>query len=128
MYKNSKKLGDVGMGQAVAHFTKLGYTVLLPISDSEDYDMVVDMGGSLKKVQVKTGNSFSADNTPIISLRTLGGNQSWSGKVKCVIDTDIDFLFCYHLVAGAYLIPKSDLAVKATLVLNSSKDRFKIAP
>lgn len=126
MYKNSKVQGDVGMGQAIAYFTKLGYPVLLPISDSNDYDIVVDMEGVLKKVQVKTGRGFNKWNRATIGLRTLGGNQSWSGAVKTVIDTDIDFLFCYHLTAGAYLIPKDQLVEKANLTLNESKDRFKV--
>lgn len=126
MYKNSKVLGDVGVGQAIAYFTKLGYTVLFPLSDSQDYDLVVDIKGSLKKVQVKTGGAFTPNNTPVIALRTLGGNQSWSGVVKCVMDTDIDFLFCYHLAAGAYLVPKAELITRTMLLLNSTKERYKV--
>jgi hypothetical protein len=127
MYRNSKVLGDVGVGQAIAHFTKLGHTVSIPLSDSQDYDLIVDIEGDLKKVQIKTGSSLSADNTPIISLRTLGGNQSWGGVIKRVIDTQVDFLFCCHLTAGNYLIPKDELVARSTLVLNETKERYKIS-
>lgn len=33
-------------------FSKIGYTVSVPITDSQDYDLIVD-NGALLKVQVK---------------------------------------------------------------------------
>ena len=50
---NSKKQGDIGMCYAIAYFSKMGYTVSIPITDSQDYDLIID-NGTLLKVQVKT--------------------------------------------------------------------------
>lgn len=51
---NSKKQGDIGMCYAIAYFSKMGYTVNIPITDSQDYDLIIDREGKLLKVQVKT--------------------------------------------------------------------------
>lgn len=41
---NSKKQGDIGMYYAMAYYAKLGWTVSVPVTDSQDYDLVVDNG------------------------------------------------------------------------------------
>ena len=51
---NSKKQGDIGMCYAMAYYSKLGWTISVPITDSQDYDLIVDTGTNLLKVQVKT--------------------------------------------------------------------------
>ena len=51
---NSKKQGDVGLGMSIGWFASQGYTVSLPLTDSQDYDLVVEIEGVLRKVQVKT--------------------------------------------------------------------------
>ena len=43
MFKNSKKQGDAGLGQAIAYFTMLGYDIALPLTDSADWDLIVEM-------------------------------------------------------------------------------------
>jgi hypothetical protein len=128
MFKNSKKQGDWGVGVAIGYFAKLGYCVLVPLTDSQDYDLAVNYGdGAIKKVQLKTGISFSTNNTPIIGLRTIGGNRTGTGKIKRVRDTNIDLLFCCHSTAGNYLIPINELKVGSTLVLNKSLDLYKLS-
>ena len=59
-YRNTKKQGDVGLGAAIAFFSNLGYTVATPLTDSQNYDLVVDMDEGLKKVQVKTKGAISS--------------------------------------------------------------------
>jgi hypothetical protein len=51
---NPRKQGDVGLGSAVGWFAANGYTVSLPLTDSQDYDVVVDDGEGLARVQVRT--------------------------------------------------------------------------
>ena len=50
---NTKKQGDIGLGQAIGYFTSLGFTVSVPLTDSQEYDLIVDNGFSLNRVQVK---------------------------------------------------------------------------
>lgn len=42
---NSKKQGDIGMCYAMAYFSKMGYTVSVPVTDSQEYDLIVDKVG-----------------------------------------------------------------------------------
>lgn len=60
----TKILGNAGLGRAIAHFTKLGQTVCVPLTDSQKYDLIVDDGTRLLKVQVKASSSAT------IELRT----------------------------------------------------------
>lgn len=94
---NSKKQGDIGMCYAMAYYSKLGWT------DSQDYDLVVDNGTRLFKVQVKT-TRFKAP-----SLTTNGGNRSGSGKTKKFNDNSSDLLFVLTEAGECYSIPTSEI-------------------
>jgi hypothetical protein len=50
----SKNQGNIGVSRAIYEYTRMGYTVLLPFSDSDKYDLVIDNKIELLKVQVKT--------------------------------------------------------------------------
>lgn len=52
--KNSRKQWDVWLWIAICCFAKLWYTVSIPLTDSQDYDLVVDFEWKLNKIQVKT--------------------------------------------------------------------------
>jgi hypothetical protein len=36
--ENSNKQGNVGLAEAIAYFTRFGYTVSIPLTDSQKYD------------------------------------------------------------------------------------------
>lgn len=38
------------MAYAIAYYSKLGYTISIPLTDSQDYDLIVDTGTDLLKV------------------------------------------------------------------------------
>ena len=106
-YKNSKKQGDAGLGQAIAYFTKNEYDVAIPLTDSCDWDLVVEKDSVLQRVQVKTSHQMASSGNEIFNLRVMGGNRSWSGKSKMVAEQSYDLLFVYHLVTGRQaLIPR----------------------
>lgn len=46
--------GNVGLGRAIAYYTEKGYTVMLPLNDTQKYDLVIDKDGLLQRVSVKT--------------------------------------------------------------------------
>jgi hypothetical protein len=46
---NSKKQGYLGLGVAIGWFCQNGYVVNIPLTDSQEYDLVVDNGQGLKK-------------------------------------------------------------------------------
>ena len=52
-FKTNKEKGNSGLGMAIAYFSTKGYTVSIPLNDTQDYDLVVEKDGHLKMVQVK---------------------------------------------------------------------------
>ena len=126
MYKNTQTQGDAGLGQAIAYFTRFGCTVALPLTDSQDYDLIVEMQGELKKVQVKTGTKYNG-NVPLIYCATSGGNKSGTGKVKTIQEQGWDFLYCHHLTENvSYLIPKDKITTKDQLCLGKKYKEFLV--
>ena len=88
-----KKQGDIGMAYAIAYYSKLGYTISIPLTDSQDYDFIIDTGNQLLKVQAKTSTQVKDNGIAIVSLKTNGGNRSGSGKSKDFSSNSSDLLF-----------------------------------
>lgn len=115
---NSKKQGDIGVGKAIAWFVAKGYTVSIPLTDSQDYDLIVDLAGTLSKVQVKTGTSVNKAGVGMLNLSVKGGNRSGSGSIKFTSDQVWDYLFGYHLVTEQVIfIPKSEIKAETGINL-----------
>lgn len=126
-FTNSKKQGDWGLGRAIAYFTLNEYTVSLPLTESQDYDLVVDKK-SLLKVQVKTTEQISKKTGyPIVSLRTCGGNQSRQ-TVKNFDPTKVDAIFVTTIKHGDYFIPTSRVWSVSTLTIDQRFDDCKANP
>ena len=53
--RNTSHTGEVSRTQVIAALTLHGKIVLLPLSDYQKYDLVVDDGGRFLRVQCKTG-------------------------------------------------------------------------
>lgn len=122
MFKNSKKQGDAGLGQAIAYFTMQGYDVALPLTDSADWDLIVEIDGNLKRVQVKTSSQISARGVMIFNCDVKGGNKSGSTTSKTIQEQNWDLLFLHHLVTGKQaLIPKDALETKGQVNLGGQK-------
>ena len=121
MFKNSKKQGDAGLGQAIAYFTLQGYNVALPLTDSADWDLIVEIDDSLKRVQVKTSSQLKKSNTEIMifNCSVKGGNRSFNKPAKTIQEQHWDYIFLYHLLTGKKaLIPKD--------VLQNTKDQINL--
>jgi len=126
MFKNSKKQGDAGLGQAIAYFTMKGYDVALPLTDSADWDMIVEIDGELKRVQVKTSKQLSKTGIMMFNANVNGGNMSFNKKPKLIPEQQWDLLFLHHLVTNKQaLIPKEALTTKGQVNLGSSQCKYK---
>lgn len=122
---NSKKQGDVGLGRAIAWYTSQGYTVCVPLTDSQDYDLIVDIEGSLKKVQVKTTSFKTGYDIYQASLKVAGGNtrEFW---IKKFDNSAVDLLFVLTSNGTMYSIPTSDVDTTTSLNLGNRYDKYKI--
>ncbi len=117
----SKTQGNVGVARAVYEYTKMGYTVLAPLSDSDKYDLVVDDGSSLKKVQVKTSRCASRSGGYAINLKTSGGNTKVNTVRKRSPD-DYDLLFVLTEAGKCWNIPVSALGdAGSSIIVGANK-------
>ena len=59
--RTTQRKGDIATAHAISTFTKMGYDVSIPLTESAAYDIVVDTGKVLKRVQVKFTSSGEVD-------------------------------------------------------------------
>lgn len=99
----NKDRGRVGLSLAIAYFGANGYTVSLPLNDTQWYDMIVEKDGVFQTVQCKFSSSENAE----ISLTSKGGTH---GTIyDRVVDHPLDMLFCADKNSNMYVIPMKDL-------------------
>ena len=67
-FKTNKEKGNTGLGIAIAYYSMNGYTVSIPLNDTQDYDLIVDKNNILKKVQVKATSCKTRYNKYQLSL------------------------------------------------------------
>jgi hypothetical protein len=120
--KNTRKQGDVGLGAAIAYFTSIGVTVCLPLTDNQNYDLVIEDNG-LKRVQVKTTYHKAPSGNYRVALRTCGGNQSRS-SVKFFDCNSVELLFVLADNGARYLIPTSSFGNLNTLTLCKKYEQY----
>jgi PD-(D/E)XK endonuclease len=114
---NSKKQGDVGLGVAIGWFVRKGYHVSIPLTDSQDYDLVVEVDSHLCKVQVKTTYFQKYEDIYQVNLRVFGGNRSGTGKVKYFDPERVDYLFVLTEAGDMYFIPSHDIQSRSSMNL-----------
>lgn len=123
---NSKKQGDVGVGIAIGWFAHKGYTVCVPLTDSQDYDLVVEIDSVLQKVQVRTTKSLSKYGSHVLNLRVCGGNRSGTGVYKMFDNTKVDYIFALTERSDMYLIPARKIAAKRGINVDTTYREFKV--
>ncbi|MCL2354631.1 MAG: group I intron-associated PD-(D/E)XK endonuclease [Oscillospiraceae bacterium] len=120
----NKDKGNSGLGMAIAYFSTNGYTVSIPLNDTQDYDLVVEKDKRLNTVQVKSTSFKTKYGIYQVSLKSSGGT---SGKIyKTVIDTNVDLLFVLTKDSDTYLMPIKELKNTSTLNLNENYEKWRI--
>ena len=123
-FNSNKEKGNSGLGIAIAYFTTNGYTVSIPLNDTQDYDLIAEQRGSLKTIQVKSTSCKNKNGTFQVALKSCGGTK---GKTyKTFIDTNVDYLFVVNSLLEIYLIPKEKVKNKSTLNLCSKYLEYKV--
>ena len=123
-FSTNKEKGNAGLGIAIAYYSTNGYTVSIPLNDTQDYDLVVDKNSCLKKVQVKATSCKIKYNKYQVALKSCGGTK---GKTyKTIIDTDIDELFIVTDAMDIFIIPIKEVVNKSTINLCEKYEKFRI--
>jgi len=114
----------MGLGVAISYFTAEGYTVAIPLTDSQDYDLIVDIKNRLRKVQVKTCSYKRRSYEANLSVK--GGNRTSRGKIKRFDNTKCDYLFVVTKSSEKYLISSKKIVAKHNLVLGPKYNKYLI--
>ena len=97
MTRITQRKGDTAVAQAIATFTHLGHDVAIPLTESASYDLIIDMGNALKRVQVRYAHNGEVD------LRRIHSNSK--GYVIKKPDEDAyDWLYIFSGAGKEYLI------------------------
>ena len=123
--RNPRHQGDIGLGAAIAWFSSQGYRILVPLSESQAYDLVIDDGSGPLRVQVKTTTFRGRYGRFVVSIETAGGNQSFHTR-KPFDNTASDLLFVLADDGNQYVIPCSAIQAKRALSLGEKWARFRV--
>jgi hypothetical protein len=109
----------------MAWFGSRGFGVCVPLIDNQPYDLVVDDGARLRKVQVKTTTHRSPHGRFVVKLATDGGNQSFHTR-KAFDPTSCDLLYALTDDLDRYLIPTSAITAATRLHLGEAMARYRL--
>lgn len=124
IFGTNKEKGNSGLVAAIAYYGFKGYTISLPLNDTQDYDLVVDDGEKLLKVQVKATAQRSDCGYSIVTVSSSGGTL---GKVyKTVKDTNVDILFVVTEKKEFYEIPIKEVKAERALSLGPERQCFRV--
>jgi PD-(D/E)XK nuclease superfamily protein len=99
-----------------------GYSVLLPFGENTRYDLVIDDGVSLARVQCKTGR-LRQGSVRFATCSTYGHHAN-AAVVRRQYGGQIDY-FAVHCpeTGGVYLIPIQDVPVRSQAALRVEPTR-----
>ena len=95
--RNTQHKGDTATAQCIATFTRRGFDVLIPLTESAAYDLVLDTGESLVRVQIKYSSRKEVD------LRNIHSNAK-GYVVKKTKKNSYDWLYVLHESGAEYLV------------------------
>lgn len=128
MWNNEYKSmqGNVGLGRAIAYFTTIGCPILLPLNDTQKYDLAVDIDGILSRVQVKTCACVKASGNYEVALKNSGGSSGVS-KTRHFDNTSCDLLFVLLSDETMLLIPSREIDSKSTWnITQDRRDKYTV--
>lgn len=106
---NTRKQGAIAVAKAIAWFTRNGYNVSIPVSETQRYDLIVERGGTCYRVEVKSTTNRDVD------LRTNGGNQSGHGVSNILSTEDAELLYA-STADGEFILPVFLIGGRQTII------------
>jgi hypothetical protein len=123
-FETNKEKGNTSFGIAIAYYASNGYTVSIPLNDTQDYDLLIDKDNQIKRVQVKYTSCKTKYGNYQVALKSCGGTKGTT--YKTVIDTNVDYLFIASEQLDMYLIPIKELINKSTLNLCDKYKKYRL--
>lgn len=100
-----KQTGRVGLSMAINYFTIKGYTVSLPMNDTQWYDLIIEKDGIFETVQCKATET----KDDIIDFRSTGGTKGIEYDNIQNYQDVLTYIFCVNKDLNMWLIPVKDL-------------------
>lgn len=123
-FKTNKEKGNTSLGIAIAYYSSNGYTVSIPLNDTQDYDLIVDKDNNLKRVQVKSTSCITKSGNYQVALKSCGGTKG--NTYKRVIDTCIEEVFILTEKLDMYIIPIEKLKNRSTISICDKYIIYKV--
>ena len=99
---------------AINYFTCQGYTVSIPINDTQWYDLIVEKNGLIQTVQCKATQTEGG----AIDFRSTGGTNG--GVYDNLLNhSELDWLFCVNKDLNMWLIPVKEITTKKSIRLRT---------
>lgn len=99
---------------AINYFTMQGYTVSLPLNDTQWYDLIVEKDGRFQTVQCKATQTVNNK----IDFRSSGGTKGTTYD-NLLNHPELDYLFCVNKDLNVWLIPFEDLPHQEKITLQT---------
>lgn len=100
-----KQTGRIGLSMAINYFTIQGYTVSLPMNDTQWYDLIIEKDGIFETVQCKATET----KDDVIDFRSTGGTKGKEYDNVNNYQNKLTYLFCVNKDLNMWLIPLKDL-------------------
>lgn len=111
---NRKQIGRLGLSMAINYFTIQGYTVSLPINDTQWYDLIIEKDNQFFTVQCKATQTENDS----IDLRSTGGTKGFIYD-NVLNHSKLDYLFCVNKDLKMWLIPVKDITTSKQITLRT---------
>jgi len=104
--RNTKAIGDLSELEAALALARAGYLVSKPLGDSHRYDLIIDDGERLARVQVKTGRLHAG----VVKFNCSSSHSHRGGSASRAYHGEIEFLAVYCPETGeTYLLPEGEI-------------------
>ncbi len=87
---NTKAKGELSEGIILAALLKLGHSVAVPFGNNQRYDLILDEGGTLLRVQAKTGRMYQG----CVVFNACSTNPYTGKKTGYTGQVDLFLVYC----------------------------------
>jgi len=109
--RDTKSVGDASEAMMISVLVRMGFLVSIPFGENHRYDLVAEMDGLLKRIQVKTGRLRKG--VVLFNCCSTHGHRGHPSRPYTENEIDYYGVFCPEL-GSAYLVPVT--AVRSTTV------------
>ena len=101
---SNKQIGRVGLSMAINYFTLNGYTISLPLNDTQWYDLIVEKDAKFQTIQCKATQTEDGE----INMQSNGGTNG-SAYDNIINHLELDYIFAVNKDLECWLIPMEEI-------------------